>query len=438
MSAVSTSSAPLSAAEFADRLARLHPSNHLAIAFSGGPDSLALLFLAARWAKRGKQRKLVAFTVDHGLRAESADEARACARMARALGVSHHILTWRGAKPSAGIQAAARDARYRLLEEACIAEGTYDLLVAHHLEDQAETFLLRLARGSGVDGLAGMAATRPLGIGGVRLLRPLLDMPRARLTATLQKAKLQAIEDPSNENIRFDRVKARRLLKELAPLGLDVARLADTAAHMARVRVALEAETRTLLALHAVLAVTGHVEADIAGLVAAPEEIGLRALAEILKCVGGSDYPPRFEALAALYQAFRDGTLGRGRTLNGCKLIGDKGRLIVLREAAAALIAPVLTLRRGETGIWDGRFAITLKSVPMRSGQMEVRALGVEGVAALKAQKREFPDAPKAALPTLPALWKGASLLAVPHFGTIKPSYVVEAMPLRRGLFGAT
>ncbi|MCE9651242.1 MAG: tRNA lysidine(34) synthetase TilS, partial [Parvibaculum sp.] len=232
---------PLSATEFARALARLKPSASLAVAFSGGPDSLALLVLAAQWAGRSRARKLVALTVDHGLRAGSAAEARACARMAKALGVSHRILVWRGAKPKADIQAAARAARYRLLAQACIAEGAGDLLVAHHLEDQAETFLLRLARGSGVDGLAGMAASRRLDRD-LRLLRPLLDVPRARLMAVVKRAGIEAIQDPSNDNPRFDRVRARRLMAELSTLGLDASRLASTAAHMARVRAALEAE----------------------------------------------------------------------------------------------------------------------------------------------------------------------------------------------------
>ena len=434
MSVTRNAATPLKATEFEQALTRLHPSDSLAVAFSGGPDSLALLVLAARWAKTSKRRKLVALTVDHGLRPESAREALACARAAKALGVRHRILVWRGKKPEAGIQAAAREARYRLLAEACLAEGAGDLLVAHHLEDQAETFLLRLARGSGVDGLAGMAAARPLQ-DGVRLLRPLLDVPRARLTAVLEQARLKAIQDPSNDNPRFDRVKARRLLSELSALGLDAARLADTAAHMARARLALEAETRALLAAHAVLAPTGHVEMMADALFVAPEEIGLRALAEILKCVGGTGYPPRFEALTGVYRALGNGTLGRGRTLNGCKLSSAGNRLVVLRETAAALDAPPLALKPGESGVWDGRFAVTLSDAPKRGGAVEVRALGARGLAVLKAMGLRGPDAPRAAFPALPGLWKGTALVAAPHFGTIAPRYRLEAEPLRSGLF---
>ncbi|HEY4344090.1 MAG TPA: tRNA lysidine(34) synthetase TilS [Parvibaculum sp.] len=436
MSAASSSPAPLSAAEFAAHLAALHPSDTLAVAFSGGPDSLALLYLAAQWAKKSKHRKLIVLTVDHGLRPESAKEALACARMAKALGVSHRILVWRGDKPKAGIQAAARDARYRLLAQACVSEGASDLLVAHHLEDQAETFLLRLARGSGVDGLAGMAAVRMLQ-GDVRLLRPLLDVPRARLMAVLAKAKLEAIQDPSNDNPRFDRVKARRLMAGLSALGLDASRLADTARHMARVRAALEAETRVLLSTHATLAPTGYIEADAAAFLRAPEEIGLRALAEILKCVGGTDYPPRFDALAGLYAALKAGKLGNGRTLNGCKLVFEGKRLVALREAAASLGAAPLRLKTGESGIWDGRFVVSLSAAPKRAGGIEIRSLGSEGLAALKAQGLDAPAGVKSALPALPALWKGTALLAAPHFGTVDPAYRLEVRVLRPVLFAA-
>lgn len=433
MSAVSVSPQPLGVAEFTAHLSPLHPSDRLAVAFSGGPDSLALLWLAARWARRSRKRDLVAFTVDHGLRAESAGEARLAARMAKSLGVRHRILVWHGQKPKAGLQASARAARYRLLIEACKADGISDLLVAHHLEDQAETFLLRLARGSGVDGLSAMANVRDLD--GIRLLRPLLDVPRGRLAATLAKAKLQFISDPSNVNERFDRVKARRLLAELAPLGLDAARLAATAGHMARVRSALETETRALLADHATLTQTGHIEVAAPGLFAAPEEIGLRALAEILKWVGATAYPPRFDALHALYLALKDDSSMLTRTLNGCRISRKGGTILVIRELAAALVAAPLRLRPGESGIWDGRFALTLTHAATGSGTIEVRALGAVGLAGLKGRGASMPNAPKAALPALPALWRGGRLLAAPHFGMFYGKTNVEIDVWPSGLF---
>ncbi len=442
MSAAPKSPAPLSAAAFGERLARLDPGKRVAVAFSGGPDSLALLILAAQWAKKSKHRHVVALTVDHGLRAEAAVEARTCARMAKSLGVPHRTLRWQGPKPASGLQAAARGARYALLGAACRANQIDSLLVAHHMEDQAETFLLRLARGSGVDGLAGMAFVRQLeGVGGgqpLRLLRPLLDVPRAALRAVVTRAGLQAIQDPSNNNLRFDRVKARQLLADLSVLGVSPQRLADTAGHMGRARQALDTATTGWLHAHATLYSTGHIEAQVSALLDVPDEIALRVLAEMLKHVGARAYPPRFDALSGLWAALLDGSLARARTLNGCKLQLCGDQLLVIREAAAAMKAEPVSVKRAQPVLWDGRFIVTLKRRPKGAGSLVVRALGMEGLRALASLAPEAPLAPKAALPALPALWEGDKLVAAPHFGTIDPDYVLKAEIRRHGLFAGS
>ncbi|WP_407949255.1 tRNA lysidine(34) synthetase TilS [Parvibaculum sp.] len=426
------SPSPVSAKEFAARLSSLHPGRSVAVAFSGGPDSLALLVLAAQWAARRKNTALHAFTVDHGLRAASAGEAKEAARLSAALGVPHRILKWKGEKPATGIQAAAREARYGLLLEACRNVGASDLLVAHHLEDQAETFLLRLSRGSGIDGLSAMPASRPLSEDGmaVRLLRPLLDLPRERLLATVAKARLTPIQDPSNENERFDRVKARKALSLLAPLGLDAARLARTAAQMGRAREALETETARLLAGHTSHSPLGFVEMKAEALVGAPAEIGLRALAALIRAVGGGQYAPRLAALEAVYAAISEDSLGRGRTLGGVKLALKGGILLVSREVAAAQAAAPLLLRQGEEGVWDGRFRLRLDKAP-RGRRFEVRALGSEGLAALRAAETGLPEVPSALLQALPGLWDEGRLVAAPHLGTLRHGVQVH-VALRR------
>lgn len=426
---------PVGATEFATRLATLSPSRTLAVAFSGGPDSLALLILAARWAKRRKGVSLHAFTVDHGLRAASAAEARRAASMAKSLGVPHRILRWKGEKPSTGIQAAAREARYDLLIEACRRAGASDLLVAHHLEDQAETFLLRLARGSGVDGLSGMAPSRPLTEdGAIRLLRPLLDLPRDRLLATVRRSGLSPIEDPSNENETFDRVKARKLLSGLAPLGLDAGRLARTAAQMARAREALEAETARLLAAHARFSPLGYADIEDEAFRLAPREIGLRLLALAIRAIGGNDYAPRLDALESVYTAVLSGTLGRGRTLAGAKLAMAKGRLLVMRELAMAAAAPPLVLASGGGGLWDHRFHVAVVKAP-RGARLTIRALGQEGLAEFVSSGVALPAAPKTVLFGLPGVWQGGVLAGAPHLGTLDPKLDVHAsLRLRHGL----
>ncbi|MGB6800465.1 MAG: tRNA lysidine(34) synthetase TilS, partial [Xanthobacteraceae bacterium] len=198
----------------------LENARGLILAVSGGPDSTALLVLAARWAKRLKRApKLIAVTVDHGLRAAAAREAVAVKRLAKNLGVAHRTLHWRGRKPKSGLQEAARIARYRLLADIAARAGYVHILTAHTLDDQAETILFRLARGSGLVGLAGMAHASPLPIGGrtsLFLVRPLLHLPKARLVATLKAERIGFSEDPSNHDPRFTRARLRRLMPELA------------------------------------------------------------------------------------------------------------------------------------------------------------------------------------------------------------------------------
>ncbi|MES1990558.1 MAG: tRNA lysidine(34) synthetase TilS [Pseudomonadota bacterium] len=405
---------PLTAAAFASRLKALHAGPRIAVAFSGGADSLALLILASQWAAKSRNRYVIAYTVDHGLRKASAAEARQCAAVAKSLGVTHRILRWKGDKPSSGIQAAARDARYDLLVKACQRDKITTYLTAHHLEDQAETFLLRLARGSGVDGLAAMSATsQPES--GLRRLRPFLDVPRETLRAVVARAGLSAIEDPSNDNPRFDRVKVRRLMSDLASIGLTPARLADTAAHMSRARKALEAATRDVLK-SSVVEPVGFIHIDIAVLLASPEEIALRALAEILETVGGTHYAPRFEGLSAIYAALGADALGKARTLNGCRLVVTRGRLYVTREVSVAMRAVPVAVRRRVARLWDERFTVMLdRDLPLSAAPHEIRALGPEGLRIVRAAGCPEPAGPKSVLPTLPALWQGKRLVAAPH-----------------------
>jgi tRNA(Ile)-lysidine synthase len=206
--------------------------DRIAVAVSGGPDSVALLLIAAT----GFPGRVAALTVDHGLRAGAAAEAAAVARQCAAAGIPHAILAWLGDKPSANLQANARAARYRLMADWCVAHGFGILLTAHHADDQAETLLMRLARGSGNAGLAGIRARRELGQG-VVLLRPLLGLRRADLAAIAAASGWDIADDPSNRDLRHDRTAARQLLANTP--WLEVQRIADAAAHAAAAEAAL-------------------------------------------------------------------------------------------------------------------------------------------------------------------------------------------------------
>jgi len=296
----------------------------IAVAVSGGGDSVALMHLLAAYAKAHKRKPPIVLTVDHGLRKSSARDARQVAARAKKAGLAAHILTWDGAKPKSGIEAAAREARYRLMGDWLARHKITTLAVGHTIDDQAETFLLRLARGSGLDGLAAMRGDAPWPVAGypeLSVTRPLLGITRGDLRAWLKARGHAWLDDPMNEDEAFDRVKIRRAEKTLADLGLTAPRLAAAASHLARARVALESATEALLA-RATTRPKGQTGMLLAPaiLVAAPREVGLRALAAMLMTVSGQAYRPRFDALERLFDRIAAGTLGKGANLHGCHI----------------------------------------------------------------------------------------------------------------------
>jgi tRNA(Ile)-lysidine synthase len=230
---------PISAPDAKRLFADWKAAPAIVLAVSGGPDSIALMWLAARW-RRAMRRgpRLTAVTVDHGLRTEAAREARDVKRLARTLDVPHRTLHWRGAKPKTGLPAAARAARYRLLAKAARAAGATHVLTAHTRDDQAETLLMRMARGSGIAGLGAMA--RQSQRDGVMLVRPLLQIPKARLVATLNKAKIGFADDPTNRDTSFTRTRLRAIMPALAAEGCDARNLTRLASRLARANAALE------------------------------------------------------------------------------------------------------------------------------------------------------------------------------------------------------
>jgi len=241
-SAADDDARPIAASEANRLFSGLEHFPSLILAVSGGPDSTALMVLAARWRGREQTPRLVAVTVDHGLRKASKREAKAVERLAQKLGIEHRTLPWTGRKPKTGLQEAARVARYRLLCEAARDVGAGHVLTAHTLDDQAETVLFRLARGSGISGLAGMysAWTMPIPEGeGIALIRPFLDVPKSRLIATLKAAKIPFAVDPSNRDPRFTRPRLRKLMPMLAREGLTASRLALLASRVQRVEETL-------------------------------------------------------------------------------------------------------------------------------------------------------------------------------------------------------
>jgi tRNA(Ile)-lysidine synthase len=403
---------PLDDAAFAALIERLGPFERrpeLAVAVSGGPDSLALCLLARRWAD-ARGGRVIALTVDHRLRPGSAAEAANVAAWLGARGIGHRILVWEGARPASGIQAAARAARYRLLGDWCRQAGVLHLLLGHHREDQAETVALRAARGSGADGLAAMAAVRE--IPGLRLLRPLLPVPRAALRATLVAEGQPWLDDPSNRSPAFARARLR------AAAALEVDALVAKAGRAGRLRAAHEDRLAAWLAQHARVHPAGFVTLDAAALRCAPARLAAHALSRALAVAGGTVYPPRSARLARLVAAARAHEGWRDRTLAGCRILFRSGVFLVAREPAA--VGPEVRLEGNGWQQWDGRFAVRVRGA---TSGLTVRALGERGWAqrddlAGDGASRPLPAAVRRGLPSL---WRDARLLAVPHLGLMRP-----------------
>ncbi len=380
----------------------------IAVACSGGADSLALTFLAQNWAKKA-DIKLIALTVDHGLREASGAEARQVGRWLKKRGIAHAILTWQGKKPARNIQEEARQARYRLIADYCVRHGIAHVLVAHTLEDQAETFLLRLARGSGVDGLAAMSPQTELY--GVTVLRPLLNVPKAELRTYLKKQKQPWLKDPSNENPAYDRVKMRRLLPALAEVGITPQRLAMTTQNMSRARAFLETATADCMAEACTLFPEGY---TLVRYLPDTDELALRMLATLCMQISGQLVRPRLRDLERLYTALKKPKFA-GATLYGCIFARHGEQLLICREPTA--VQSPVPVKQGETIMWDNRFMVTWNAA-LRATRY-VGALTQEGwlaIAKSHTLRNPYPD--KRILYTLPAVRDARDrILAVPHLG---------------------
>lgn len=407
-----------------------HAPQAVAVAVSGGRDSMALALLLRAWSDRRKI-PVTALTVDHGLRRESEAEAEQVAAWFSAMGFPHEILVWKGEKPESGVQDAARRARYGLMLDWCEDHGVDVLCTAHHLEDQAETVLQRLAYGSGLDGLAGIPRHRVAGR--VHILRPLLDIPRERLEAVCVDCGQDWVDDPTNASGSYARGRLRGVMDALAEEGLTPDRLGRSAYRLSLVRAAMEEWTAKALDGNVLLFQEGYALIYPRGLRDLPVELRLRALERTLVTVAGEAYAPRFDSLEALHDAIwdHDGHQRKdytGRTLGGCLIqpFGSDSLLVAREEAAMQAQIPV----RGARGtIWDNRFRIGLRGGGKLKDGFYVGPLGMEGVRELRDRAAEgkwdgyaleaLPGAVRTLLPAI--FWGREEIYAVPLLGFSAP-----------------
>lgn len=406
-------------------LGPFEPSPHIALGASGGADSTALLVLLADWVL-ALNGKLSVFTVDHGLRIEAASEADEVAGLCALVGATHRTLMWEGPKPKSGIQEAARAGRYRLLEDACRDEGILHLALAHQREDQAETFLIRLGRGSGLAGLAGMPQVRFLP--GLRVIRPLLDAKAGALRAFLRAEGYSWIEDPSNQDRRFARVRVRNLLHELDRDGFRAERLGAASRTLAGERREVEERVAKFFARALQLYDWGSAALDRHEFSKIAKEVKVSALGTLLQSLGGHSYPPRGEAVNSLLSRMEEGAFS-GATLAGLRIEASKSSFYFYRESRGLQSLPI---KPGCKARWDGRFDVALSDgkglSPSRN--FTVGPLGMAGWKLCKEAlevKTEDLHASRAVpsikgeghrfAVTLPALWDDLGLLSQPHLG---------------------
>ena len=328
----------------------------IGLAVSGGDDSLALLLLAQRWAKGlAKPPRLQVYSVDHGLRLEAADEVAMVLDVAKSLGVPATGLAWVGEKPQAGVQEAARLARYRLMGAAMAADGVGVLLTAHHRQDQAETVLMRLAHGSGVEGLRGMADMAD--VEGVRVHRPLLDIEPEALRAVVETAGLSPAADPSNTDTHYERVRWRQAMPGLAALGLDAAAIAVFAERMGEVDAAIAQMADGCFAEIVRLDGFGAARIELAPFVGLSPAISTRVLGRVLNIVGGRQKPRALGQVERLRQAIAENALPKSTTVLGCVVRIKDNAVAVAREPGRTLPPDANLLPHGEL-VWDERFRI--------------------------------------------------------------------------------
>ncbi|MEL7464278.1 MAG: tRNA lysidine(34) synthetase TilS [Pseudomonadota bacterium] len=389
------------------------PEGALGVAVSGGGDSMALMLMADDWA-RARGRQLSVATVDHGLRPESADEAALVVETATALGRPVETLHWSDWDGRGNVQAAARAARRGLLSDWAARCGLSAVAFGHTMDDQAETVLMRLGRGAGVDGLSGMAMRSEAA--GTVWLRPLLGVRREALRLFLRDRGVRWVDDPTNDDPKYDRVRARAALETLADLGVTIEGLAETASRLSEARDALDEAAADLFRSAAAWGHCGELRLQLAPLRAAPDELTRRLFRAVLTQAAGAEYGPRAGAEAEALTAMLGLRLGGGRSLHGCVIRPDgPAGAIIAREASA--VRPEFV----EGRLWDGRFAVSVQS----GENATVGPLGMAGdrivgdlidAGDLSAPKG-WRAAPKGARIASPALWRGDELAAAPLAG---------------------
>ncbi|WCR57757.1 tRNA lysidine(34) synthetase TilS [Wolbachia endosymbiont of Ctenocephalides felis wCfeJ] len=333
-------------------------NNKVAVAVSGGIDSITLLHLMVSWAKKRQYPLPVALTVNHGLRPEAKEEAEFVTNYAKELGIKESfILNWEKQNIKGNVQLQARKARYSLLTEWCKNNDIKYLFIAHHKNDQAETFLLRLERGSGIDGLSSMDYKSLFN--GIYILRPLLSFSRSEVEEYANLHQLRWIEDKSNQNLKYRRTLHRNLFKASDNQEVLTERICLTALHMKRATKALMHYTRLAFNECVNIHDLGYIEIKLGEFYKLPEEIALRLLLYSIMLISSKYYKPRYNSLIAIFNKILQKDINVNCMLSECKIRKCRKSILVIRESSKIQEVPVSLPLNGSIE-WDNRFSCTI------------------------------------------------------------------------------
>ena len=403
------------------KLQQLHVSKHYAVAVSGGPDSMALLALVAQVAKQAAKcenpPRFSVLTVNHGLRPEAKIEAEMVVAAAQKLGLCGVVLSALPPFPTSGIQNWARQTRYRLMAAWCKKHKADGLLLAHHLDDQAETILMRLGHKSGADGMAGMAEKQKLMTqnGALILLRPLLAYPRIVLHDLLPATGFAPIADPANDDVNFERVRWRQRLPELAQAGATPKKLAAMAGQFRALRQQGDRLVAAWFQHYGTVSDFGYISVCRKAFVQSDSDLQHRLLRRLVQLLAGRHYPPPPDSIALLCRHIMAAEHG-AHNLAGCLVRWRHRQIMVGREAASAPAPPMIAKTDWQN--WDGRFDVRLSAKKCATDDKKnifVAVLGAQGLKlAKKCGAKPHKSLPASYLHVLPAFFDDSGLRACP------------------------
>jgi len=388
--------------------------SNIAIAVSGGVDSLVLMNLANE-SKAIKNKDVFILTIDHGLRPESKNECKFVEGLAKKLGFKVKILKWKGNKPKKGLQEKARNERYNLLLNFCRENSINNLFLAHHLDDQIENFLFRMFRGSGIKGLTSFS--NRFERDGILLIRPLVDIPKSELITFAKKRKIKWIEDPSNQNKKFERIKLRKILPLIYEEGFDKKIFLKSIKKLKLANKALDEVTKEFVSKYVMVNKNISVFINQELFLEAPKEVQFRIIENSIRIFSGERfYSPSYSKIMNLINWINESNEISAKTLGGTIFRRRNKGIILYKEVKKLNEIKPIKLSINNYKSWDNRFLIKAK----KASEGEISYLGAEGIKILKSKKKlnkkDLNDIPLTALYSIPAVWKGKRLISAPFF----------------------